>query len=220
MLDEADADPVRVLIVDDHLMFVDSLVRLLRDESDVDVIGVAHTMEQAVQSLQALEPDVVLLDFRLPDGDAPSLIARSPELAPNARVVVMTGLEDDATMAAARESGCAGIVTKQQAAHDLVAALRAAAARERSEPGPVPARRSELRVAGADHGLSAREREVLAQLAAGRSTADIAETLHISSVTVRNHIQRILSKLDARSRLEAVAVGMRAGIIGPPPPRR
>ena len=217
---EVGADTTRVLIVDDHRMFVDSLVRLLQDEADLVVVGVASTIAEALRSVRAQRPDVVLLDYRLPDGDAPACIAELRDLAPAARVLVMTGLGDDATLAAAREAGCAGVVTKDKAAQDLVEGLRAVAAGQTMTGAVVAPRAATGDRNIVDPGLTAREREVLEELAAGQSTASIATSLHISPVTVRNHIQRILAKLDARSRLEAVALGIRAGIIAPPPSRR
>lgn len=216
---ETTAGATRVLIVDDHRMFADSLVRLLSDETDLVVVSVAYTITEGIRSARTLDPDVVLLDYRLPDGDAPACIAQLREVAPAARVLVMTGLGDEATLAAARDAGCEGVVTKDRAAQDLVQGLRAVASGatitgpERAAPKP---RRSQQ---FADRPLSAREREVLAELATGRSTEEIAGSLGISPVTVRNHIQRILAKLGARSTREAVVLGMQAGIIAPPPRR-
>ena len=209
----------RVLIVDDHRMFVDSLVRLLEDEVDLDVVAVASSIAEAIHGVRVHAPEVVLLDYRLPDGDAPACIAQLRMMAPDVRVLVMTGLGDDATLAAARDAGCAGVLTKDRAARDLVEGIRAVAAGEpMAVPGTSPHAdaRSDRRLV--DPGLTPREREVLEELAAGKSTDNIAASLHISPVTVRNHVQRILPKLGARSRLEAVAFGMRLGIIAPPPP--
>jgi DNA-binding NarL/FixJ family response regulator len=208
-----DVGVTRVLVVDDHRMFADSLVRLLGDEPDLAVVGVAGTISDGIGVARTENPDIVLLDFRLPDGDAPDCIARLRDVAPDARVLVMTGLADESTFAAARGAGCAGVITKDKAAQELVAGIRAAAV-------GAPVDRAVIEAAPdlVPRSLSSREREVLAQLAAGGSTEEIAEGLHISPVTVRNHVQRILGKLGAHSRLEAVALGMRAGIIGPPPP--
>ena len=206
----------RLLIVDDHRMFVDSLVRLLDDEPDLVVVGLAYTIADAVRVIGGLSPDVVLLDYRLPDGDAPACLAQLHDAAPAARVLVMTGLSDEATLSAARAAGSHGVVTKDRAAHDLVESIRAVARGSTiAAPAPEAPGRSRVRAA-AERPLSTREREVLAQLAAGRSTDEIARALAISPVTVRNHIQRILPKLGAHSRLEAVALAIEAGIIAPP----
>jgi len=213
-----DSHTTRVLIVDDHRMFVDSLVRLLEDEADLVVVAVASSIAEAIQGVRAHDPDVVLLDYRLPDGDAPACIAQLRTFARDARVLVMTGLGDDATLAAARDAGCAGVVTKDRAARDLVEGIRTVAAGKSMTESDPPSRAGARGDRGlTDPGLTPREREVLEELAAGKSTDTIAASLHISPVTVRNHIQRILPKLGARSRLEAVALGIRAGIIAPPP---
>ena len=209
----------RVVIVDDHQMFVDSLVRLLSDESDLVVVAVAHTVADGVQAARMHRPDVVLLDYRLPDGDAPACIAQLRDVAPYAQVLVMTGLGDEATLAAARNAGSASVITKNRAARDLVAAVRAVASGPTNTQADGAKRSAPRDRHSVTRGLSSREREVLEQLAAGRTTEDVAQALHISSVTVRNHIQRLLAKLGAHSRLEAVAIGIEAGIIAPPPHR-
>jgi len=203
-----------VLIVDDHRMFAESLIRLLEDQPDFLAVGVAGSVAEATRLARSARPDVVLLDYRLPDGDAPACIAQLRQDASDAQVLVMTGLTDAGTMRAALSAGCAGIVTKDRAAHDLVAALRAVVSGEPLEatgataPGEMRSNRSGT--------LSTREREIVAHLAAGQSTEEIAETLFISPVTVRNHVQRALAKLGARSRLEAVAISVREGIVSPP----
>jgi len=212
---ETTSQETRVLIVDDHRMFADSLVRVLDDEADLVVVDVATSIAEAIHAVGTYRPDVVLLDYRLSDGDAPACIAELRDIAPDTRVLVMTGLGDEATLAAARNAGCAGVVTKDRAARDLVDGLRAIA----SGMSIDGSERSNHGTAGAPDiasVLSDREREVLEQLAAGQSTEDIAGSLHISVVTVRNHIQHVLGKLGARSRLEAVALGIQAGIIAPP----
>ena len=190
------AGPVtRVLIVDDHRMFVDSLVRLLGDQTDLVVVDVANSVAEAVRAVDRHDPDVVLLDYRLPDGDAPACIAELDRLPSQARVLVMTGLGDEATLASAREAGCAGVVTKDRAARDLLEALRAVASGASLADPVTPRATPRRQPLSPGSALSAREREVLALLAAGQSTEGIAGALHISPVTVRNHVQRILSEV-------------------------
>ena len=118
-------------------MFVDSLVRLLGDQTDLVVVDVANSVAEAIRAVERQDPDVVLLDYRLPDGDAPACIAALNRLPSNARVLVMTGLGDEATLAAARAAGCAGVVTKDRAARDLLEALRAVGSgASLTEPAP------------------------------------------------------------------------------------
>jgi len=204
-----------VLIVDDHQMFADSLVRLLDDEPDFRVVGIAGTIAAAIQTVRSTRPDVVLLDYRLPDGEAPELIAHLRKITPDMRVLIMTGLDDDTTMRTVRDVGCP-VVTKDRAAADLLAALRSVVTADGSGPDstrPSPPLRSSP---GPAQLVSDRERELLVQLAQGASTREIADALHISPTTVRNHVQRVLAKLGVHSRLEAVAMAIQTGIVAPP----
>jgi len=201
----------RVLIVDDHRMFADSLVRLLDDEPDLEVVGLAGNMADAIRAASSTRPDVALIDFRLPDGDAPECFVRLSKISPDTRALIVTGLNDDGTMRAARNAGCL-VVTKDRAAAELVGALRAVAAGASADledasllpfrPGPAPMAL-----------VSDREHDVLERLAQGLSTAQMADALGISQTTVRNHVQRVLAKLGAHSRLEAVAIAIHKGII-------
>lgn len=202
----------RVLIVDDHRMFADSLIRLLVDEDDLHVVGYASTIAEALRVAKVAHPDVVLLDFRLPDGDAPECVAHLRALVPDTRVLIMTGLNDDMTMRAASDVGCP-VVTKDRAAAELIAALRLVAqgASDLAQDTRAALPRSARDRRGSV--LTNRERDLLVELARGHSTAEIAKELHISPTTVRNHIQRMLAKLGAHSRLEAVAIAIEQGII-------
>ena len=212
------AADVRVLVVDDHRMFAESLVRLLGDEDVVTVVGVAHSIDAAMRAIEDTRPDVVLLDYRLPDGDAPDCLRRIADLDHPPAVLVMTGLADDATLLRAHQAGCAGVITKDHSATELASAVLTVGRGKPLQPdarlGRLAGRRS--RWAFEDETLTAREREVLALLAAGRTTDQIAQELHLSVNTVRNHVQRILKKTATTTRLEAVAAGIRDAIIPPP----
>ena len=161
----------RLVVVDDHRMFAESLLRLLADDPDFVPVGVAGTIAEAVALTAREQPDIVLLDFRLPDGDAPACIPLLRSVSPSIRVVVMTGLTDESTRAAAVAAGCAAVVTKDHAARDLLTALREAIPeRARGARGWPAAPSRAVRSA-----LSPRERDVLVQLAAGHSTTEIAK---------------------------------------------
>ena len=216
MSPEAGERSARVLIVDDHQMFADSLVRLLEDEPDFRVVGIAGTIAAAIQTVRSTRPDVVLLDYRLPDGEAPELIVQLRKITPGIRVLIMTGLDDDTTMRTVRDVGCP-VVTKDRAAADLLAALRSVVTADSSGPDSTRPSAPPLRSApGPAQLVSDRERELLVQLAQGASTREIADALHISPTTVRNHVQRVLAKLGVHSRLEAVAMAIQTGIVAPP----
>jgi DNA-binding NarL/FixJ family response regulator len=159
------------------------------------------------------------MDWELPDGTGRDLIERIRVIRPDVKVVVLTGSLDESVLAEAIQVGCSGVLTKNRPFEDVVESIKAARAGELTIPlahlQSVMARFSpepEKEIAG----LTERELEVLKLLAAGLSNPAIAEHLVISLHTVRNHVQRILTKLDAHSKLEAVAVALRRDIVAAP----
>lgn len=220
-MNPSDSEPAttRVLVVDDHRMFAESLVRLLTDEGDIDVVGVATSGAEAGVLAREHQPDVVVLDYQLPDLAGPTAVALVRDAAADARIVMLTGYADEAALATAIEAGCSGFVTKDKAAEDLISTVRAATTGDASIPTALLASlvprlsRERAPTIGAD--LTAREREVLELLADGRSTDAIGDALFVSRNTVRNHTQSVIRKLGAHSKLEAVAIATRAGLVGP-----
>ena len=210
---------VRVLVVDDHRMFAESLARLLGDEDGIEVIGVAASSEEGVGAVQRLKPDVVLVDYRMPDRDGVETAATIKELDPSCMVVMLTGSEDDRVLLGAIDAGCSGFLTKDRAAGEVARAVRAAASGEALiSPAQLarllPRLSSKKTEVGTD--LTRRELELLTHLARGSSNKAIAADLHLSLNTVRNYVQSVLTKLDAHSKLEAVATAVREGIIDYP----
>jgi len=210
---------VAVLIVDDHRMFGESLARLLSDEDRITVLGVATTGAEAVEAVDRLHPNVVLMDYQLPDQDGVTAASEIKRRDPDVMVVILTGLGDDRVLLAAIEAGCSGFLTKDRAAAEVADAVRAAAAGEALISPALLARllpklNRTHREVGAD--LTEREREILALLAKGWSNRIIASELFLSLNTIRNHIQSILRKLGSHSKLEAVATAVREGVIDYP----
>ena len=210
---------VRVLVVDDHRMFAESLARLLGDEDGIEVIGVAASSEEGVGAVRRLKPDVVLVDYRMPDRDGVETAATIKELDPSCMVVMLTGSEDDRVLLGAIDAGCSGFLTKDRAAGEVARAVRAAASGEALiSPAQLarllPRLSSKKTEVGTD--LTRRELELLTHLARGSSNKAIAADLHLSLNTVRNYVQSVLTKLDAHSKLEAVATAVREGIIDYP----
>lgn len=207
---------IRVLIVDDERLFAELLRVAMRSADDIEVVGVAHDVRSATALLNETRPDVILADYHLPDGTGAEL-ARTVRVAlPEAAIVVLTGDPSAFTLADVARSGAAGHLTKERGFSDVVGAVRAAAAgevlfssselqrlllSERSEPG------------AATEPLTPRELEVLHLLASGASTAAAAASLGISTATLRAHVQAVLRKLGAHSRLEAVAEAARLGLV-------
>jgi DNA-binding NarL/FixJ family response regulator len=210
---------IRVLVVDDHEMFASSLQLALTHEPDIDVVGTAASLAQAKELVATVEPQVVLLDHRLPDGLGVDAIGELKELRPETKVVVLTAAAEDSTLVRATEAGCAGFLLKTSPLEELVAAVRTAAAGEMLVSTELLSRLlSRLRADRAEPApeLTAREREILQLIAEGLTNAAIARRLFISVNTVRNHVQSLLAKLGAHSKLEALSVAVREGLILPP----
>ena len=218
-----DRKTIRVVVVDDHRMFLDSLVRLLEDEVDIDVVAVAGSSADAVASVAATSPDVVIVDYQLPDESGARTTTSLRAANPGLPVVMLTGQDDTSAARAAAEVGCVAFITKDRAAQDLVDAIRSAHAPAGAVSGTVVAPSAPVPgiptgpVAGWEGArttrLSRREREVLGLLADGAGTDTISELLFISRNTVRAHVQRVITKLGAHSKLEAVAIARRRGLL-------
>jgi len=213
------ADDVRLLIVDDHDMFADSLRVALSAEPDLTVVGTAATLAEARSMVVSTAPDVVLLDHRLPDGLGVDSIAELKTLRPDAKIVVLTAVAEDSMLVTATEAGCAGFILKTSPLDELVTAVRTAAAGEIMVSSELLARllnRLHHQHERPAHDLTGREREILELIAEGLTNGAIAKRLYISVNTVRNHVQSVLAKLDAHSKLEALSVAIREGLIDPP----
>ena len=206
----------RVLIVDDQRMFVDALTRIVEDAGMV-VHAVAGSIAALEHSLGSPGPDFLLLDYRLPDGDALQVLPAVTRAWPGTAVIVITGYASTYTVNGALAAGAASVVSKSQAADHILDAMRAAAA-----PTAVDTdRRRNPEIATPAGSLTNREIEVLGLIAEGANAAAIAARLGIAATTTRNHTQSILRKLDASSQLDAVVKATKLGlvnIVGTPPP--
>jgi len=208
--------PVRVLIVDDHEVLAASLAMVLEAEPDLKSVGVAGTLEKARSMVVSTTPDVILLDHRLPDGDGVAAIGELRRLRPSAQVVVLTASAADHVLVAAIEAGASGFVSKTRSLDELTSAVRAAATGEAVISPEMLARllpRLQRSGRARHNDLTEREREVLGLLADGLSNAAIAEQLFVSVHTVRNHIANLSAKLGAHSKLEALSIAVRDGLL-------
>jgi two-component system NarL family response regulator len=221
----ADTRPIRVLLVDDHQLLTDSLARLLAAEPDIEVVGIGGSVAEAKELAQE-RMDVVLMDYRLPDGTGAEATRAIKARWPSARVVMLTAVQDDETVLESIQAGADGYLTKDRAVVDVVAAVRSARAGETLLPRSVIVGIAQRVAVARDRqqerspieALTARELQVLQSLAEGLATPDICESLFISRNTLRTHVQNIMMKLHAHSKLEAVTVGLRHRIIDPPRP--
>jgi DNA-binding NarL/FixJ family response regulator len=207
---------IRVLIVDDHDVLASSLAHVLEAEPDLTCVGVATTLRRARSMIGTTLPDVLLLDHRLPDGDGVQAIDELRGLRPGLQVVVLTASAADHVLVQAIEAGAAGFLSKTRSLGEVTAAVRAAAAGEALVSPELLARLlPRLSRTGGTRlqALTDREREVLALLADGLTNAAIAAKLVVSVHTVRNHIANLSTKLGAHSKLEALSIAVREGLL-------
>ncbi|AZQ74293.1 MULTISPECIES: response regulator [Streptomyces] len=217
---------VRILLADDQPLVRSGLRLLMADQPDLDVVGEAATGAEAVRLAGELEPDVVVMDIRMPgmDGiEATRLITAGPTTA---RVLVLTTFDEDDHVRGALRAGASGFVVKDMALDDILAAIRVVAAGDallapgvtrrliadfagRPEAGP---RRPPRPV----EGITEREREVLTLVGRGRSNTEIAEDLFITVATAKSHVSRLLTKLGARDRVQLVITAYEAGLVTAP----
>ena len=213
----------RVLIVEDERLLAEMLSEFVAGETDMVVVGVAGTVATAT-ALAARHPDVVLMDYRLPDGTGAEATSALKARWATARVVMLTVLHDDATLMASIQAGADGFLTKGSGLDEIIAAVRRVHAGEVLLPATVIAAIAR-RVADAKEGphppstaapLTGRELEILRALATGATTETMCDTLSVSRNTLRTHIEHILHKLGVHSKLEAVAFGLRHGLVEAP----
>ena len=207
---------IRVLVVDDHEVLASSLAKTLDTEPDILSVGVAGSLREATALIRSTAPDVLLLDHRLPDGDGVAAIGRLRELRPSMAVIVLTASPAEHLMVAAVEAGVSGFLSKTRSLGEVTAAVRAAAVGE-AVISPEMLARLLPRLGGAGRvgatALTEREREILGLIAEGLTNAAIAEQLVVSVNTVRNHVANLLGKLGARSKLEALSIAIREGLL-------
>ncbi|MEU5665305.1 response regulator transcription factor [Streptomyces longwoodensis] len=209
--------PISLLIVDDHPVVRDGLRGMFAAAPGFTVLGEAADGVQAVERAAALDPDVVLMDLRMPGGGGVDAIRELTRRGARARVLVLTTYDTDSDTLPAIEAGATGYLLKDAPREELFTAVRAAA-EGRTVLSPAVASRlvSAVRAprSPGNEPLSAREREVLALVAKGTSNKEIARELFISEATVKTHLTHLYAKLGVNDRAAAVAVAYDRGILG------
>jgi DNA-binding NarL/FixJ family response regulator len=208
------AEPIRVLVVDDHPVVRQGLRAFLDVQPDLTVVGEAADGAGAVAAAEELHPDVVLLDLRMPDSDGLAALAGLRERGNPARVLVITSFTDPAAVLPAVRAGAAGYVYKDVDPSALAAAIRAVHSGHSVLHPEVAARLADG--AGADERvrrLTGREREVLIEIGRGRSNREIAKALALSEKTVKAHVSAVLAKLGVPDRTQAALHAVRAGLV-------
>ena len=200
----------RILLVDDHPVFRMGMVGLVANEKDLLVVGEASNGREAIEQFHALRPDLTLLDLQMPEMDGMDALLAIRQASPSARIIVLTTYGGDVLARRALEAGAQGYVLKGMIRKELLDTIRAVQAGQRKVSSDVA---EQLAAHLGDDQLSSRELEVLGLMAEGNSNRRIGEALSISEATAKSHVQRILSKLQARDRSHAVALGLTRGII-------
>ncbi len=215
--------PIRILIVDDQRLMREGLRTLLELEEGVEVVGEAGDGEQSLALYTELEPDVVLMDVRMPGMDGVEATYRIRQQWPDARIIILTTFDEDEYIFEALRAGAQGYLLKAVSGHELATAIRTVAAGKAlldpaitgkvmaefallSKPARAPN-------AGLAEPLSARELEVLQLLAQGCSNREIAQHLFLAAGTVKNYVTVILQKIGARDRTQAALRGRELGLL-------
>jgi DNA-binding NarL/FixJ family response regulator len=213
---------INVLLVEDSRLMFEGLLSLLGEYPDVSVVGVATTVADAVEKASLLKPDLILMDFRLPDGDGVQAAERIRRNLPDTAIVFLSAESSEAAMVRAVQAGASGFVSKGATADELITAVRMAAEGERLLEAATMARLSAGGAALDAEGphadrptapLSSREREVLALMVRGMDNTDIAGELGVTAGAVRGHVRSTLEKLGANTRVQAIAAARRAGLL-------
>ncbi|AHI00281.1 response regulator [Kutzneria albida] len=212
---------LRVVLADDQTVVREGLTTLLGLLPGIEVVGAAADGEQALELVARLQPDVLLVDLRMPRTDGVAATTRVRAEHPGTEVVVLTTYTDDESVLAALRAGARGFLTKDADAEAIARALHAAAAGQSTLDGEVQRRLVEAAAGGPSRrpaaepadGLTPREVDVLRLIAAGLSNTEIARRLVVSEATVKTHVNHLFAKAGLRDRAQAVAYAYRAGLV-------
>ncbi|WP_245817981.1 response regulator transcription factor [Granulicella rosea] len=207
---EAPANQLRVLIVDDHPLMRLGVAAMINSQEDMTVIGQAGNVEDAVRVFQEKNPDLVLMDLRLPDASGVTAIRRIVAIAPQVRIVVLTTYEGDEDIHQALAAGAMGYIVKGMSRRALIDAVRRVQAGQKFLPSVVNDTLSSRTPASV---LTQREQEVLKLMFRGKSNREIADLLQIRETTAKTHVSVVLTKLNVEDRTQAVVEGLKRGLI-------
>lgn len=214
-------DKIRVMLVDDHEVVRKGLAALIEAEADLEVVGEASDGPEAVNLARIYQPDVVVMDVRMPGGGGVEACRELRDRQPDLQVIMLTSYSDDEALFNSIMAGAAGFVLKQIRGEDLVHAVRTVAAGQSLlDPGVTKRVLERLRRAKVDDKdpklsrLSAQEERILDMVAQGRTNREIAESIHLSDKTVKNYVSSILGKLEVQRRSEAASYMARAQARG------
>jgi len=205
-----DTAKIRVFSVDDHPLLHEGIATVIRTQADMSLVAEASNGHEGIKRFREHTPDVTLMDLRLPDmSGIDAMIAIRSEF-PEARVIILTTFAGDVEIQRALEAGARAYVLKSMPPKELVEVIRQVHAGKKRIPPEIAAHLAEHY---SDEALTGREIEILQQVAGGNRNRDIAQRLFISEETVKVHIKHIMEKLSAADRTQAVAIGVKRGII-------
>ena len=206
----ATAAKIRVILADDHPVVRDGLANMVNQQPDMVVVAEAGDGEEAIHLYEEHNPDVMVLDLRMPKRDGVAVVEYVLGLHPKARLLIMTTYDGDEDIFRSLSQGAKGYILKDAPRQEILSAIRAVS---QDQPYTSSSIATKALQRMAKPSLTQRELDVLAQLAEGRSNKDIARRLEITEGTAKTHVKAILTKLDAISRTEAVAVAHRRGLV-------
>jgi DNA-binding NarL/FixJ family response regulator len=201
---------IRVLSIDDHPLVREGLAALINDQTDMCIVGQGSTGHEGIKLFRDLNPDVALMDLRLPDISGIDAMLTIRSEFPEARVIIVTSSEGDVEMQRALEGGAKGYMLKSMPPKEVLEAIRKVHAGKKAIPAEIATRLADHL---SDEALTAREIEILQQVAEGNRNRDIADRFFISEGTVKVHIKHIMEKLGANDRTQAITIAVRRGII-------
>jgi DNA-binding NarL/FixJ family response regulator len=202
--------PIRIMCVDDHPFMREGIAAYVQKELDMELVAEAVNGREAIRQFRQFQPDVTLMDLRLPDIDGVEALRAIRKEFDHARVIMLSTFDGDADIQRALEAGARAYLLKTMLRPELLETIRKVHNGQRHVPPEVAARL--MQHIGQAH-LSRREIEVLEKITEGNRNIDIASVLFISEETVKGHLKRIMEKLGASDRTEAVAIALRRGII-------
>ena len=206
----SNSTPIRIFSIDDHPLMREGVAAIIRNEPDMLLVAEASNGREAIQGFREHRPDITLMDLRLPDiSGIDAMVAIRTEF-PDARIIMLTTFEGDVEIRRALQAGAVGYMLKTMPRRQLVDMIRKVHAGKKHIPPEIAAHLAEHM---GEETLSKREVDVLQKIAGGNRNGDIAELLFISEETVKGHVKHIMEKLGASDRTEAVAIGIRRGII-------
>lgn len=202
--------PIRVLVVDDHILLRQGIAGILAPEPDIELIAEAGNGAEAIERFEHHRPDVTLMDLQMPVLSGIDAITRITAQAPNARIIVLTTYRGDVQAVRALKAGARGYLLKSSLIDELLTAIRTIHAGQRYIPAEVA---QDIAIHAAEEPLSAREIDILALVATGKANKMVARELDVSEQTVKAHLRTIFQKLGVQDRTQAVTTALRRGII-------